>query len=179
MQISSTLAQATTQAKPTTVKTNYTEKLSADDASALKSQIEENSKMYALESITTQSSVSSQDDFTKAYEEFQTFLSDIGYEGKPIADLTQEEASALVAEDGIFGVDQTAQRMANFVINGAGGNEDMLRAGREGMIQGYKDAEAAWGGELPEISQKSMDAALELVDKAMYDLGYSILDQEV
>jgi len=36
-----------------------------------------------------------------------------------------------------------------------------------------------WGGELPEISQKTMQAALEIVDKEMHDLGYSILNQEV
>jgi hypothetical protein len=180
MQISSTLAQATTtQTKPNSIKTNYTEKLTADEATNLKAQIEENSKQYALGAIATQSSLTSKDDFTKAYDEFQTFLSDIGYEGKPIADLSQDEASALVAEDGFFGVDQTSERMANFVIDGANGNEDMLRAGRDGIIQGMKDAESMWGGELPEISQKTMDAALEKVDKAMYDLGYSILDQEV
>jgi len=179
MQVSSNVAQATTtQTRPSSIKTNYTEKLTADEATQLKAQIEENSKQYALQSISTQGSLSAKDDFTKAYDEFQSFLSDIGYEGKPIAELSQEEASALVAEDGIFGVQQTSERMANFVINGAGDNEEMLRAGREGMIQGFKDAEAVWGGELPEISQKTMDAALEMVDKAMYDLGYSILDQE-
>jgi hypothetical protein len=179
MQISSTVAQATTtQTKPNSIKTNYTEKLTEDEATNLKAQIEENSKQYALASITTQGSLTSKDDFTKAYDEFQSFLSDIGYEGKPIAELTQDEASALVAEDGIFGIDQTSDRMANFVIDGANGDEDMLRAGRDGIIQGMKDAEAMWGGELPEISQKTMDAALEKVDKAMYDLGYSILDKE-
>jgi len=46
------------------------------------------------------------------------------------------------------------------------------------MLQGFKEAEAMWGGELPEISQKTMQKALELVDKAMYDLGYSVLDTE-
>jgi hypothetical protein len=64
------------------------------------------------------------------------------------------------------------------VINGAGGDESMLRAGREGMIQGFKEAQEIWGGELPEISQKTMDRALEIVDKAMSDLGYSVLDTE-
>ncbi len=65
------------------------------------------------------------------------------------------------------------------MINGAGGDEDKLRAGREGMLKGFKEAEAMWGGELPEISQKTMQASLEMVDKAMYDLGFSILNEEV
>jgi len=54
-----------------------------------------------------------------------------------------------------------------------------LRAGREGMIQGFKDAEEAWGGELPEISQTTMSKSIEMLDMAIKDLGYSILNQEV
>ena len=64
------------------------------------------------------------------------------------------------------------------MINGAGGDESMLRAGREGMLQGFKDAESMWGGKLPDISQETMKKAVELVDKKMYDLGFSILNQE-
>ena len=161
------------------VKNLYTEKLTKDEAKELKLVVEQNANAFTFQSVTAQSQTLSVDDqFTKDYEEFQTFLKDIGYTGKSIADLSKDEASALVAEDGIFGVSQTSQRMADFVINGANGDESLLRAGRDGVIQGYKDAEAMWGGELPEISQKSLDAALEKIDKAMYDLGYSILDQE-
>ncbi len=78
-----------------------------------------------------------------------------------------------------FGVTKTAQRIADFVINGAAGDEDRFRAGREGMIRGFKEAEEIWGEELPDISQKTMAMAIELVDKAMYDAGFSILDKEV
>ena len=54
-----------------------------------------------------------------------------------------------------------------------------MRAGREGMLVGFKQAEEMWGGKLPEISQETMKAATELVDKAMTDLGFSIIDQSV
>jgi len=38
-------------------------------------------------------------------EQANTFsLADIGYTGTPIADLTQDEAKALVSEDGFFGI---------------------------------------------------------------------------
>lgn len=161
------------------IKTNFTEKISKDEALELRAQITQNANEMMLKSTTIQANVTNpQDDFTKNYEQFQSFLSDIGYEGKPIAELSQDEAAELVSEDGIFGIEQTSERIANFVINGAGGDEDRLRAGREGMLQGFKEAEAMWGGELPEISQKTMQAATEMVDKAMYDLGFSILNQE-
>lgn len=162
------------------MKTNFTEKISKDEALELRAQITQNANDMMLKSVTVQSNVTNkQDDFANLYEGFQSFLSDIGYEGKPIAELTPDEASELVSEDGIFGVTQTSERIANFVISGAGGDEDRFRAGREGMIEGFKQAEEMWGGELPEISQQTMKAAIEMVDKAMQEAGFSVLNQEV
>ena len=161
------------------IQTNFTEKISKEDAVELRAKITQNANDMMLKSATIQANLSNPtDNFTRSYGDFQSFLSDIGYAGKPIAELTQTEAAELISEDGIFGITQTSERIANFVINGAGGDEDRLRAGREGMLQGFKEAEAMWGGELPEISQKTMQAALEMVDKAMYDLGFSILNEE-
>lgn len=179
MQISSNISGTNSSLNTTNVKTNFTEKISKEEALEIRAQITENANAYALKSVNIQGSlVSKEVDFAEVYKDFQSFLSDVGYEGKPIAELSQDEAAALVAEDGIFGITQTSERIANFVINGAGGDEDRLRAGREGMLQGFKEAEAMWGGELPEISQQTMQAATEMVDKAMHDLGYSILNQE-
>ena len=179
MQISSNIPSANAATNSQTIKTNFTEKLSKEEATELRAQITDNANAFALKSANIQGKlVSSEVDFTEAYKDFQTFLSDVGYEGKPIAELSQEEAADLVSEDGFFGITQTSERIAGFVIAGASGDEDRLRAGREGMLQGFKDAEKMWGGELPEISQKTMQAALEMVDKEMHDLGYSILNQE-
>jgi len=179
MQISSNMTQLQMTNSTSGIKTLYTEKLTKDEATELKAQVMKNANAFTFDASSVQQGVNSiQDDFTKSYEDFQSFLTDIGYEGKPIAELSQDEAAALVSEDGIFGIQQTSERVANFVINGAGGDEDLLRAGREGMIQGFKEAEQMWGGELPEISQKTMKAAIEMVDNVMHDLGYSILDKE-
>ncbi len=162
------------------IKTNFTEKISKDEAIEIRAQIADNAKSMMFNSTTIQSNVGSdKNDFASQYKDFQSFLSGIGYEGKPIAELSQSEAAELVSEDGLFGIKQTSERIANFVINGSNGDEDRMRAGREGMLQGFKEAEAMWGGKLPEISQKTMEAAIEMVDKAMHDLGFSILDKEV
>lgn len=114
--------------------------------------------------------------FESVYADFQKTLDEIGYKGKPIADLSQDEAADLVAEDGIFGVSQTSERMSRFVLSGAGDDIDMLRAGREGIIAGYKQAEEMWGGELPEISQKTLEKALEQIDGHIASLGYNSLN---
>ena len=162
------------------IKTTFTEKISKDEAMELRAQIRDNANAIMFNSASVQATLlGKEDQFAKDYEGFQSFLSGIGYEGKPIAELSQSEAAELVSEDGLFGIKQTSERIANFVINGSAGDEDRMRAGREGMLQGFKEAEAMWGGELPEISQKTMQAAIEMVDKAMHELGFSILDQEV
>ena len=162
------------------IKTEFTEKISKDEALELRAQITQNAHEVMLKSVTLQSSVGNpQDKFTKLYEEFQSFLDSIGYEGKSIAELSQDEAAELISEDGIFGIKQTSERIANFVINNAGGDASLLRAGREGMLQGFTEAQKLWGEALPEISQETMKKSIELVDKAMSDLGFSILDQEV
>lgn len=103
-------------------------------------------------------------------------LADIGYSGKPIAELTQSEAKELVSEDGFFGVTQTSERIANFVLNGAGDDVDMLRAGREGILRGFDEAEALWGEKLPDISYETIDKAVAMIDKKLTELGASILD---
>jgi hypothetical protein len=179
MNVSSNVQNNYANTAPKEMKTNFTEKISKEEVLEIKAQIAENSKAIMMRETSTQSSLATgNDDFTKTYNDFQNFLKDVGYSGKPIAELSKDEAAELVSEDGIFGVKQTSERIANFVINGAAGNEDMMRAGREGMIRGFKEAEAMWGGELPEISQKTMQAAVEMVDKAMMDLGFSLIDKE-
>lgn len=111
-------------------------------------------------------------------QEFKDFLNDIGYEGKPIASLSQEEAAELVSEDGFFGVKQTSDRIAQFVILGAGGEEELLREGKKGMLQGFDQAEKMWGGKLPDIAYETIKKAVEMIDQALVDNGFTILDEK-
>ncbi|WP_238699274.1 hydrogenase-4 component G [Helicobacter sp. MIT 05-5294] len=104
-------------------------------------------------------------------------LSSIGYDGKPIQQLTQDEAKALIAEDGFFGVTKTSDRIADFVLAGAGDDVEKLKAGREGILRGYNQAEKSWGGNLPDISKETLEKALEKVDKKLASLGVNVLDE--
>jgi len=117
--------------------------------------------------------------FEVKYQEFQDFLEGIGYEGKPIGSLSQEAAAELVSEDGFFGVTQTSERIADFVISGAGGDEALLREGKKGIMQGFMDAEKMWGGKLPDIAYDTIEKAVEMIDKALIDGGFSVLDEKV
>ena len=99
----------------------------------------------------------------------------IGYEGKPITQLSQSEASDLVSENGFFGITNTADRISNFIISAAGDDLQKLEAGKEGMLRGFKEAEKIWGSELPEISQKTIEKATQAVDKRIAELGGNVL----
>jgi len=103
-------------------------------------------------------------------------LGEIGYKGKPIADLTPEEAKSLVSEDGFFGVTKTSDRLADFVLAGGGSDIEKLKSGREGIIKGFKDAEALWGEKLPDISYETLDKALAKIDKKIEALGGNAID---
>lgn len=98
-------------------------------------------------------------------------LSDIGYEGKPLSELTQGDAAALVSDSGFFGMKNTANRVADFVIKGAGDNLDLLKAGLEGIKRGYDEATKLWGGALPDISQKTQELTLKLIEDRIAQLG--------
>ena len=178
MQISSNVS--TLKNAQSAIKPLFTQKLSKDEVTEIKAELKANSQMVSFNSASIQGQINGKaDKFTQDYQDFQTFLKDIGYDGKPIAELSQEEATELISEDGFFGIDKTSQRIADFVINGAGGDESRLRAGREGMLAGFKDAEDMLGDALADISKKTMARSIELVDKAMHDLGFSIINQEV
>ena len=130
-----------------------------------------------LAQYMAQATVEAKSEFGQQADTFT--LADIGYNGKPIGELSQDKASALVSEDGFFGITQTSARISDFVIGGAGDDLKKLQAGRSGMLQGFAEAEKLWGGKLPEISYTTMQKALEKVDARIKELGGNVLDTSV
>ena len=82
----------------------------------------------------------------------------------------------LFGKDGYWGVEKTAGRIIDFVLNGAGDQLDKLKQGREGVLRGLKEAEKSWGGELPDISYATIEKALEDIDKKISELGGNVVD---
>jgi hypothetical protein len=103
-------------------------------------------------------------------------LKELGYEGKAILELTPDEATDLVAEGGFFSVENSAARASGFVIAGAGDDLSLLKAGREGIVKGFEEAEKAWGGKLPDIAYASQELALQQIDEKIQTLGGNALD---
>lgn len=84
---------------------------------------------------------------------------------------TKAQAQADVAEDGYWGVEQTSDRIIDFANALTGGDPDKIEDMREAFKKGYQQAEDAWGGELPEISQKTYDAVMQKFDKLAEEAG--------
>ena len=77
---------------------------------------------------------------------------------------TKAQAQADIAEDGYWGVNQTSDRIIQFATALTGGDPDKIEEMRSAFKKGYAQAEKTWGGELPEISQKTKDRVNELFD---------------
>ncbi len=78
---------------------------------------------------------------------------------------TKAQAQADIAEDGYWGVNATSDRIVDFAVALAGEDPDKLEEMRSAFLQGFNKAKETWGGELPEISQRTYDAVMEKFDK--------------
>lgn len=81
-----------------------------------------------------------------------------------LATLTPEEAQALIADDGYFGVAQTSDRIVDFAISAFGNDPDKLQQMKDAIDKGFREAQQAFGGALPEISQKTYEAIMDKLD---------------
>ncbi|MFO7911263.1 MAG: hydrogenase-4 component G [Desulfotignum sp.] len=88
----------------------------------------------------------------------------------------KDTAADLLGENGYWGVKETSRRISEFVLKGAGDDLERLKAGRDGMRKGFKEAEKAWGGTLPDISHATMEKALQAIDEKIRDLGGSVVE---
>ena len=77
---------------------------------------------------------------------------------------TRAQAQADIAEDGYWGVNATSDRILDFAKALTGGDPSKIEEMREAFEKGFKQATEAWGGELPEISQKTYDAVMSKFD---------------
>ncbi|MCM1089612.1 MAG: hypothetical protein NC092_08080 [Butyrivibrio sp.] len=77
---------------------------------------------------------------------------------------TQAQAQADIAEDGYWGVNQTSDRIISFATALTGGDPDKIEEMRAAFQKGYAKAEKTWGGNLPDISQRTYDAVMKKFD---------------
>lgn len=84
---------------------------------------------------------------------------------------TKAQAQADIAEDGYWGVNQTSDRIVSFATALTGGDPSKLDSMIDAFKKGFAQAEKTWGGELPEISQKTYGAVLQKFDELKKQYG--------
>ena len=72
---------------------------------------------------------------------------------------TKAQAQEDISEDGYYGIKQTSERLFDFASALAGDDVEQMKKMQAAMQKGFKEATGAWGKELPEICQKTLDAA--------------------
>jgi anti-sigma28 factor (negative regulator of flagellin synthesis) len=89
------------------------------------------------------------------------------YEGEmvEIDDETRAEAQRLISEDGEFGIENTANRLFEFAKAVSGNDKTKINELKAAIEQGYRAAEKAFGGELPEICKKTIERTMEKLDQ--------------
>ena len=75
-----------------------------------------------------------------------------------VDDETVIEAKKEVADDGYWGVEQTSERMFSFAKALSGNDPGKADAMLTALEKGYNEATKQWGGELPELCQKTFEA---------------------
>jgi NAD(P)H-dependent flavin oxidoreductase YrpB (nitropropane dioxygenase family) len=149
---------------------------SVSQAEALKEEVSATQMSdYYLVQYLNQSKTKSKDDFTTQIDILSKLLNTSKQKDSEVQ-ITPFEANELVSENGFFGVSNTAQRIADFVLKGAGEDVNLLKAGREGVLQGFQQAKDMWGDELPDISYQTIHKAISSIDKRLSSLGAGILD---
>ncbi len=91
---------------------------------------------------------------------------DVFEEGKPVKvdEQTRLEAQASIEEGGEYSVDAVATRILDFAKAISGGDKAQIEKLKSAIEEGFAQAKEAFGGELPEISQKTYDEVMKRMD---------------
>jgi anti-sigma28 factor (negative regulator of flagellin synthesis) len=78
---------------------------------------------------------------------------------------TRAEAQRLISDDGEYGIENTANRLFEFAKAVSGNDKTKINELKSAIEQGYKAAEKAFGGELPEICKKTLECTMEKLNQ--------------
>lgn len=77
---------------------------------------------------------------------------------------TKAAAQEAISEGGYYSVEKTSQRIFDFVAAMAGDNVELMQKLQSSVLDGYNEAAKAWGGDLPDICSKTLDATNQLFE---------------
>ncbi len=142
-------------------KPAYTSKKVANPEVANQIKAANDARVAQLENIVHKLIAGQGDAYGKANNIWQ-FLASGNFNVDPA---TKAQAQADIAEDGYWGVNATSDRIVDFAVALAGDDPEKLEEMRAAFQKGFDKAAKTWGGELPDISQRTYDAVMEKFDK--------------
>ena len=77
---------------------------------------------------------------------------------------TIEQAQKDIADDGYWGVEQTSDRLVSMAQALSGGDTSKADTLIAAIKKGFDEATEAWGDKLPDICQKTIDAAVQKME---------------
>ncbi len=142
---------------PETPKKIYTR----DEVSVNRLMAEVDRRTQSLRELVQRLIIKQGETFTDATDIYQKLR-----EGKvQVDDATRAQAQKDIAEDGFWGVEQTSGRMVEFAKALSGGDPAKANEMIAAVKKGLEEAKKAWGGDLPEISQKTVDATIKKLEE--------------
>lgn len=142
-------------------KSSYSSKKVANPEVASQIKAANDARVAQLENIVHKLIAGQGDAYGKANNIWQ-FLASGNFTVDPA---TKAQAQADIAEDGYWGVNATSDRIVDFAVALAGDDPDKLEEMRAAFQKGFDKAAKTWGGQLPDISQRTYDAVMEKFDK--------------
>jgi len=171
--------------EPTTAKRskaeNKVEKQTGEEAAVIYEKSSENKdkKVYVRDEATVQRLKAEMDSRTKSlrdlvekmllkqgkvYSNATDFFADLREGRIEVDPETRLQAQKDIADDGYWGVEQTSERLFSFAIALTGGDLDKADMMIAAVKKGFEEAERIWGGKLPDISYKTLDAVIKKLE---------------
>ena len=143
-------AEYTKSAPTTTVE----QAIKHDNVTIEKLKAEAELRTAQLRSVVEKMMLKQGQQFTTLSDAFDMIEEGIITVDDEVAQKAQEE----ISEDGYWGVNQTSDRLFSFAKALAGNNPANADKMLEALQKGYDAATASWGGELPELCKKTLEA---------------------
>ncbi|MCM1244528.1 MAG: hypothetical protein NC293_02660 [Roseburia sp.] len=100
----------------------------------------------------------------KKYTSLSQLFTDIKNGNVSVDPSVVSQAQKDIADDGYWGVEQTSDRMVSMAQALSEGDPEKADKMIAAIKKGYEQAAKAWGGELPDICQKTIDAATKKLE---------------
>lgn len=144
-------------------------KMSKEERSALVSKLQADAESRQSQLVSMVQKMMSQQ--ANAYGQANDIWKFLASGKAKVDPATRAQAQADIAEDGYYGVKQTASRLFDFASALAGDDVEKMKEMQAAIEKGFKKAEKTWGGKLPGISYDTKEAVNKMFDDYYSAMG--------